>query len=218
MTPARPPGRLALAATLAALCAAPAARAEAGPIPVALARRDGHVVAAVDLTAVLPGELPSRLGNGLRNVVALYVAVVPIGGEEPTAAFVRVFDVLFDVWEETWTVTVRDPRTPGGRRHVLRSVDALRALLARVDEADLGPAGSLPPSRFTVDVRIDVNPISPELLAATREYLAGAAGGRGASRSVLGAVAGFLLREPEEREQSLVFRSRPLSPDAVPPR
>jgi hypothetical protein len=211
------PRRLALAAALAATCAA-ASPAGADPLPVTLTSHAGRVVASVDLSPVLPRGLPERLGNGLRNVVAVYVGVVPVGREEATAAYVRVFDVLYDVWEETWSVTVRDPRTPGGRRQILGSAEALRALLARVGDADLGPIAALPPSPFTVDVRVDVNPISPELLATTREYLAGAASARGASRSVLGTMAGFLLREPDEEDDSLLFRSRPLSADAVTPR
>ncbi len=208
---------LALAAALVATCAGAAARA-ADPLPVTLASQAGRVVAAVDLSKALPSDLPERLGNGLRNVVAIYVAVVPLGGEEPAAAYPLVFEVLYDVWEETWSVTVRDPKTPGGRRQVLRSVEELRALLAHVPDADLGPVGALPASRFTVDVRIDVNPVSPELLAYTRQYLAGAARARGGSRSVLGTMAGFLLRVPDDEGGSLLFRSRPLSADAVKPR
>ena len=220
MIPSRAAARKLAVAVAAALAAAFAAAspAAADPLPVTLASHAGRLVAAVDLSPVLPRDLPDRLGNGLRNVVAFYVTVVPLGAEEPSAAYVRVVDVLYDVWEETWSVTVRDPRTPGGRRQVIRKIEALRALLSRVDGADLGPAGALPRSPFTVDVRVDVNPISAELLATTREYLAGAASARGASRSVLGAVAGFLLREPEGEGDSLLFKSRPLSAGAVAPR
>lgn len=203
---------LAVAAALTATCAL---AAPADPLPVTLESRAGRVVAAVDLSRVLPADLPGRLGNGLRNVVAIYVAVVPLGGGEPAAAYPLVFEVLYDVWEETWSVTARDPRAPGGRRHVLKDAEALRALLSHVAGADLGPLASLPARRFTVDVRIDVNPVSPELLANTREYLAGAASARGASRSVLGTMAGFLLRGPDDEGESLLFRSRPLSADAV---
>jgi hypothetical protein len=183
---------------------------------VALASHGGRVSATIDLASLLPGDLADRLGNGLRNVVAFYVGVVPVGGEQPTAGFARVVDVFFDVWEESWSVTVHDPQSPAGRRTTLRTAAEVRQLLAHGADADLGPVGTLPASPFTVDVRIDVNPVSPELLARTREYLAGAAGRPGgASRSVLGAVAGFLLREPEDDDEVLQYRSRPLSAEAV---
>lgn len=210
MTPR--PALRALLAALSIAAGAAASPAAADPLPVALTLRDGRVAATVDLGPVLPADLAGRLGNGLRNVVAVYVAVVPPGGAPPVPAGARVFEVLFDVWEEAWWVTIREPQRPGGTRRVLQGEAEVRALLVRGADADLGPAATLPPL-FTVDVRIDVNPVSDELLAHTREYLAGAAGRPGgASRSVLGAVAGFLLREPEDDGDVLYFRSRPLTP------
>jgi hypothetical protein len=209
---------LAAALALAALASLPS-RAVAEPLPVVLASRDGRVAATVDLSRALPPELPARLGNGLRNVLAVFVTLVPEGGQEPSVGFARVIDVLFDVWEERWSVTVRDPQNPGGRRRVLASAAELGQLLSHAADGDLGPVASLPSSRFALHVRIDVNPVSPELLARTREYLAGAAGRPGgSSRSVLGAVAGFLLREPEEDEGILLLSSSPLTAASVSPR
>jgi hypothetical protein len=217
-SPRQPRPPLAAALALAAVALLPF-RAAAEPLPVVLTSRDGRVAATVDLSRALPAELPERLGNGLRNVVAVFVAVVPEGSEEPSIGFARVIDVLFDVWEERWSVTVRDPQNPGGRRRVLDSAAELGQLLAHAADGDLGPIASLPASGFALHVRIDVNPVSPELLARTREYLAGAAGRPGgASRSVLGAVAGFLLREPEEDEGILLLSSAPLTAGSVRPR
>jgi len=214
--PARHP-RAAAVAALLATCAL-ARPAAADPLPVTLASHAGRVAATVDLAPVLPPDLPEQLGNGLRNVVAIFVAVVPLDRREPTAGFARVIEVLYDVWEETWAVTIRDPQSPSGRRQAVRDLAELRKLLAHGADADLGPAASLPSAQFAIEVRIDVNPVSPELLARTREYLAGAAVRGGTSRSVLGTVAGFLLREPDDDAEILHFRSGALSADAVVPR
>ncbi len=185
------------------------------PVPANLTGRDGHAIAALDLGAALPADLATRLGNGLQNVLAIFVGVVPAGADEPTAGIARVLEILFDVWEETWTVTIRDAQSPGGRRTVVATAAELRRILAHGADADLGPAAQLP-ATFSLVVRIDVNPVSPELLARTREYLAGAAGRPGGtSRSVLGAVAGFLLRQPDDEGEVLLLRSSPLSRDAA---
>lgn len=213
--PTRAGRAAALAVALAAAAGLPA-RADGAPVPVRLESHGGRVTAVIDLAPALPADLTSRLGNGLRNVLAVVVGAVPAGAAEPTVGFARVVEVLYDVWDETWTVTIRDAQSPGGRRRVVTTVAELRKLLDRAADADLGPAAALPAGPFTVDVRIDVNPVSPELLARTREYLAGAAGRPGgASRSVLGAVAGFLLREPEDDGEVLFFRSDRLTRDAV---
>jgi hypothetical protein len=219
LIPRRQPRRpLALALALAAVAFLPS-RAGAEPLHVTLASRDGRVAATIDLSSALPPELPGRLGNGLRNVIAVFVTVVPEGSREPSIGFARVIDVLFDVWEERWSVTVRDPQSPGGNRRMLTSEAELAQLLSHAADGDLGPVASLPSTSFALHVRIDVNPVSPELLARTREYLAGAAGRPGgSSRSVLGAVAGFLLREPEEDEGILFLSSRPLTAGSVRPR
>jgi hypothetical protein len=217
--PAAPgPRRRAAALALAAFAALGApATASADGLPVKLALRAGRVAASVNLEPVLPVELEGRMGNGLRNVLTVVVAIVPVDGGAPSAGHARLLEILYDVWEETWTVTVRDPQAPSGRRQVLRSPRELHQLLVHAADADLGPVSSLPAGRFTVDVRLDVNPISPELLARTREYLAGSAGPGGGSRSVLGTVAGFLLREPDDGGEPLLFRSQPLTADSVQP-
>jgi hypothetical protein len=208
------PARLALAAAATLAAALPAA---AEPLPVTLSSRGGRVAVAVELAPVLPKDLEPRLGNGLRNVVAVFVAVVPHDGGAPPAVYGRVLEVLYDVWEERWIVTTRDPLTASGSRQVLRTATELHQLLGRAADAELGPADALPAGPFTVDVRVDVNPVSPELLARTREYLAGAAGTGGASRSVLGTVAGFLLRAPDDDGETFLFRSRTFTAGEVRP-
>lgn len=210
------PALLGASAALALLVTALPAGARAAPLGVTLSSREGRIQAAIDLGPAIPADLTSRLGNGLRNVLAIFVGIVPEGAAEPSVARASVLEILFDVWEESWSVTVRDARSPGGRRRVVATVEELRRLLSSSVDADLGPVAALPQGPFTVEVRIDVNPVSPELLARTREYLAGAAGRPGgASRSVLGTVAGLMLREPDDDGEVLFFRSVPLERASV---
>jgi hypothetical protein len=207
------PGTRWLAAALAAALVAAPARAGAEPLAVALAVKDGRLLASVDVGAALGPAAERELGNGLTNVVALWVAVFPAGGGSPALVYGRVIDILFDVWEETYAVTVKDPRAPQGVRLVFRDFRALRAFVAQEHDLDLGPVELLPAGDFVVEARVEVNPVSKEQLLRTREFIANpAAGSRsgGASRSVLGAMASFLLREPDAGSDVHVFRSRPL--------
>jgi hypothetical protein len=210
-----------LGAALAALLLGMGVPALASPAPVAarVAARNGRVEGALDLSSVFVPSLERELGNGLTNVVALYVAVVPEVGGPPVALFGRVVEILYDVWEETYAVTVKDPRRPQGVRFVLPSFAALRAFLSDERELDLGPVAALPPGRFVLEARVEVNPVSKEQLQRTREYIANpAAGARtsgGGSRSVLGAVASFLLREPDPGSDVHRFRSRAFAASEV---
>lgn len=205
----------AIAAALAALVlATPAALAAAtSQLGVKLAAREGRVLASLDLAAAFSPAAERELGNGLTNVVAVYVSVRPSDGGSPALVYGRVIEILFDVWEETYAVTVKDPRAPQGLRRVLPDFKALRAFLSNEGELDLGPVALLPADPFVVEARVELNPVSKEQLHRTREFIANpAAGARatGGSRSVLGAMASFLLREPEPGSDVYLFRSRPL--------
>jgi hypothetical protein len=204
-----------LAAALAALAlAAPGSAAAASShLAVTLASHEGRVLATLDLSAAFGPRVVRELGNGLTNVVALYVSVRPAGRDEPALVYGGVVEILFDVWDEAYLVTVKDPRTPQGVNLVFAELAALRGFLSHAKDLDLGPAALLPAGPFVVEARVEVNPVSKEQLHRTREFIANpAAGSRpgGGSRSVLGAMASFLLREPAPGSDVYLFRSRPL--------
>jgi hypothetical protein len=206
--------------TVASLAAALALRAAPtladGPMPVELSGADGRLTATLDLAPAFPPEVIRELGNGLSNVVAVYVVVVPEAGGEPVAIYGRIVEVLYDVWEETFAVTVKDPRSPLGARLVVPSAAGLGSLLSSGRDLDLGPLGSFPAGRLVLEARVEVNPVSREQLQRTREFIASASPRAGGARSVLGAMAGFLLREPAPDAEVRVFRSRPFEVARVP--
>lgn len=207
-------------ALLLALAAGPAhAAPAAAPLPVTLSARNGRVLATLDLSAVLAPGLERQLGNGLTNVVAVLITVAPAHGGEPLQLYGRVIEILFDVWDETYAVTVKDRRAPAGMRLVLRDFAALRALLAQERDLDLGPLAALPRRPLVLEARVELNPVSKEQLQRTREYIAnpgaGSRPGGAPSRSVLGAVASFLLREPDPGSDVHRLRSRPFTPAEV---
>ena len=224
MTPPRTSRRaLRYAATFAALLAAgaPSAAADAAPLTLQLAARGERLVAAVDLSPAFPPEIEREVRNGLTNVVAVYVAVIPAGDSQPAMLYGRVVEILYDVWEETYAVTVKDPHVPQGVRFVLSDFAALRRFLSQERDLDLGPLALMPRKAFFVEARVEVNPVSREQLQRTREFIANPAAGtraQGGSRSVLGAMASFLLREPDPGADVTLLRSRPLGPGEVKPR
>jgi hypothetical protein len=218
VTIARP--SLALVAALAAV-AAGAHDAPRSLSATSLANEGGRLVATVDLTAAYPPDLRKRLSSGLTSVIALHVALLPDGGDEPAALFGRTIDVLYDVWEERWTATVKDPAAPQGRARTFDQWEDLRAFLREARGVDLGPVSELGDRRWVTQTRLELNPVSKELLARTREFIANpAASGRGSSpsRSVLGAMASYLLRQTDAGSDVHVFRSAPFTALEVRPR
>jgi hypothetical protein len=221
VSPSRPARAAIRAAALAlALAAPPAATAAPGPLPLRLSARAGRVIATVDLAVAFRPSLEHELGNGLTNVVAVYVTVNALEGRHPAMLYGRVIEILFDVWEETYSVTVKDPHVPQGVRFVLPDFKALRRFLSDERDLDLGPVTLLPQGGFYVEARVEVNPVSKEQLQRTREFIANPAAGTRAqgSRSVLGAMASFLLREPDAGTDVTLLRSGALGPGEVPAR
>ena len=210
--------RLTLALLLGTALAPCLPAAAPAPLAIRLTTVKDRAVAAIDLSAVFAPNRQQEFGNGLTNVVEIYTSVLPPGGGAPASIHGRIVEILFDVWEETYAVTVKDPEHPSGRRLVLPSFGSLRTFLADQRDVDLGPVESLP-AEFVVEVRVEVNPVSKEQLQRTREYIAAAAGSRGTgSRSVLGAVASFLLREPDAGSNVQVLRSSSFSRSGILPR
>ena len=211
-----------LAALAALALAAPAAAATTSPLALSLAAKDGRLLASVRLEQAFTRADDKELGNGLTNVVAIWLTVLPAAGGPPALAYGRVIDILFDVWDEVYVVTVKDPRAPQGVRLVLRDAAALRAFLSDQRDLDLGPAALLPEAPFVVEARVEVNPVSKEQLRRTREFIANPSAGTracgGGSRSVLGAMASFLLRDPDPGTDVHLFRSRAFGRAEVAPR
>lgn len=211
MTSAHAAGSL---AALLLLAAGPAGREAPRLPPPVLATADGRLVATVELGSAFPSDLQKRLSNGLTNVIAIYVALVAERGGPPAALYGREIDVLYDVWEERYDVTIKDPGSPAGRSQVFPTFEALRAFLARAGGVELGPVEQLGAGRWVTHTRLELNPVSHELLERTREFIANpGAGGRGGtpSRSVLGAFASYLLRSADAGADVHELRSRPFT-------
>jgi hypothetical protein len=176
--------------------------------------RGARLAVTLDLAPAFPPGFQKQLSNGLTNVIAVHVGLLPEHGQEPAALYGREVDVLYDVWEETYGVTVKDPASPRGRQHTFRRFEELRAFLAEARGIDLGPVSELGNGSWVVQTRVELNPVSKELLERTREFIANpsAAGRTGTpSRSVLGAMASYLLKGADPGADVHVFRSRPFT-------
>jgi len=198
-------GILVTAALLAT--SGPSAALPSGPAPLRVDCRavGGRLRVAIDLGPVLGADLEERLGNGLSGRVRLTVAALdPAGATAATAT--RDVDVLFDVWAETFTVTVSEPGGPAASRQAADWA-SVRRRLATPEPFDLGPLAALP-ERFTVEARLELDPLTAGQLERTRQLLTHPAGGPAAgSRSLLGTMAALLLRAPPP--QADLFRSAP---------
>lgn len=206
---------------LAALPALAQAHEAPSGLPCAIEARSGRLTFSCDLAPAFPPDLQRQLTNGLTNVIAVHVALVPEHGDAAAALYGREIDVLYDVWNESFGVTWTDSASPQARHLAFREYGPLFAFLADGRGIDLGPVSNVASGSWVVQTRVEVNPVSKELLERTREFIANpSAGSRvgGASRSVLGAMASYLLRDADPGADVHLFRSRPFTIREVVPR
>lgn len=214
---------------VAALLAAswPAAARADDDLPVrttGIGVRSGQLVISVGLQDLFGPAERSRLTSGFATRVLIRVALEELDNETPVSLAVQRSEIVFDIWDEKFSV------------RVTRGLGAeLRALAASADEAiwqatalwrfPIAEAARLRPgTRYVAVVRGDLNPLSEDLLADVRRWLVQPARGQrrlGAGDSFFGSfVSIFVNPRIDDSERQVRFQSQPFtfSTPGSPPR
>jgi hypothetical protein len=203
-----------------------AARAD-DPLPertTGAAVKNGQLVISVGLQDLFGPAERQHLTSGFSTRVLIRVALQDASREqgEPVALAVQRAEIVYDIWDERFSV------------RVTRGLGAeLRAIAATADEAiwratalwqfPIADANRLRPNgRYVVLVRGDLNPISEDLLADVRRWLVQPARGQrrlGAGDSFFGSfVSIFVNPRIDDSERQVRFVSQPFAlPAPLPP-
>jgi hypothetical protein len=200
-----------LALAAAVLAAAPPARADAEPARrrLRIAERGGSLLVWGSFTDVFDEKLLAELSSGFVTMIVVRVYVVDQGSNTPIAATAATYRVVYDIWDEIYIVRVNDPGGEretrlGTRAEALKEVTTMRAL-------PVAAAGSVPVGvNHYVAVVVEVNPISEELLAEVRRWLARPPGSSGpGGSSFFGSFVSVFVNPPlDEAARVLRFRSQ----------
>lgn len=168
------PVRLAAVATLAlaATQAMPARAQEPEERKTGINRRDGRLLVSLGLQDLFKAQDAQRLLSGFTSRVLVRVAVFRLDSPEPVAQAMRHTEIVYDLWDEKFRVRrfeaggkveTREASTAG------EAIDLATALVAfpvvNLDRLE-------PRVAYRLSVRADLNPISQELLADVRRWLA----------------------------------------------
>jgi hypothetical protein len=178
---------------------------------------NGQLLISVGLQDLFGPAERQHLTSGFSTHVLIRVALQDAGnaGGEPLALAVQRAEIVYDIWDEKFSV------------RVTRGLGAeLRALAPSVDEAiwratalwqfPIAETNRLSPGRrYVLLVRGDLNPISEDLLADVRRWLVQPARGQrrlGAGDSFFGSfVSIFVNPRIEDSERQVRFVSQPFS-------
>src|SRR5262249_40930277 len=197
---------LAVVALLAAV-----ARAQEPPVPIRplrFADKAGQLVVSGSFTAIFDDDLVEQLGNGFAQTLFVRAWLWREGAELPIWFTAATYRVLYAQWDEVYYVRVRDPTGErnaklAARAEALREAATLRELpVAPLDR--LEPGGS-----YFLGVIVEVNPVTPELVAEVRRWLTRPPGRAVGGDSFFGSfVSIFVNPKVPTADRTLRFRSQ----------
>jgi hypothetical protein len=136
------------------------------------AEKGRSLVISVSFTDVFDERLLADLASGVATTVVLRAYVYPDGKDAlPVAYTSATLRVVYDIWEEVYEVQIEDAR--GRRKFVEASqAEALKRVTTLAGFA-VAPLARIPiGDYFFVGIVVEVNPVSQELLAEVRRWLA----------------------------------------------
>jgi hypothetical protein len=214
-----------LSLVIAVLCTFSAARAHAQDAPDDVVTREAHFdwdadtgLLYLDLLFrdIVDANLQSKLSRGLPTTIVLTAAIYRSGTPKPLSTTAQTCKVTWHVWEEAYLVEVM---RPGSTRQswttttegVIRRCTDVRHLLA-------GDAAQIPIGVPLVAAgKIQVNPVSPELLQKIKRWVMrpSATGTAAPGDALFSTFTGLFLQRIGDAERQQKFSTRALLPTTI---
>jgi hypothetical protein len=165
---------------------------------------------------VLDANLRAKLSRGLPTTIVLTAAVYRMGQRDPVSTAAQTCKVTWHVWEEAFRVEVLRPRSSQ-----VRWTTTLEGVLRRCAEARRLLAGDAtqirPDERYRVTGKVQVNPVSQEVLQKLRRWVMRPAstGTAAPGDALFSTFTGLFLQRVGDAERELRFVTVPAVPTKV---
>jgi len=155
--------------------------------------------------------LRQRLRSGFATTVVMRVFLYRREGGRPLAVSARTLRAVYDLWEQTFLLTIEEPGSKR-RARFAREQDVVDRLTS-FWRFPLGKTETLERGRyFFVAALVEINPMRPELLAEVRRWLRRPSPGRrqlGSGESFFGSfVSIFVNNKIRRAEKTFKVRSQ----------
>jgi hypothetical protein len=157
--------------------------------------------------------MAEKLASGLPTVIAMRAYVLREGETDPVALAVRTCRVSYDLWDEVYRLKIA---ALGGERDgaalnlegVLRQCAEARDLPI-VDRVLLASG-----RQHFLGIIVEVNPVSPQMLAQLRQWVSRPAGstGIGPGDALFGSFVSLFVRQIGTADRTLRFRTQSFVP------
>lgn len=175
-----------------------------------LLRRGEVVLASFNFGDILTPSRQKRLSDGFTSRILVAARLLAGAKRVPVAQGLLETTVRYDVWEETYFVAIQGSN--GLRKSQWRAMpDVIRAC-TQVEDMPLLPMMPIPAEGpFRLEVQVQVNPTSPELMRKVREYLVnpdGRASMGGGTKFFSSISRIFVSQDDFKAEAQVTYRSR----------
>jgi uncharacterized protein DUF4390 len=161
-----------IALPFAVLTARSARAAEIGVRTTGLHHRNGKLAVSVGVPDIIQPANAERLTSGFATRVLIRVALFREGLRTPVAQTYRLADILYDLWDEKFTVRRTDARGAEDVRDAATRDEAI-ALAANLIQFPITDLSRLQSGgTFRLSFSVDLNPLSEEVVTELRRWLA----------------------------------------------
>ncbi|MDJ0764339.1 MAG: hypothetical protein QNJ97_15275 [Myxococcota bacterium] len=155
-------------------------------------------------------SIREKLKSGLPTKVVAQINLELMGKRKPISLWVRSATIVYDLWEEAFFITMEDNR--GRRQARLTTAKGVIDTVGMLENQPIAYMGSRPPGTFRLRVLVEVNPVSKEMVANIRRWLAKPpAGSSGVEQQTnfFGSFVGiFVDRRIGQADKRIVFVSQ----------
>jgi len=151
-----------------------------------------------------------KLSTGIPSIVVIRIQIAPADSDTPVAEQLIQRSVVYDVWDEVYTLQLDQP---GGRKkfQVKFRAEALKWLTA-IEDLPVARLAVLPVDQvFVLKMVVELNPVSKETLTEVRRWLSqGTGGGLDRGGAFFGSfVSVFYNPKIADADRVLRIRSQP---------
>lgn len=169
-----------------------------------------HLETSFGFHDVFTSSIRQKLNSGLPTRVVLQMNLERQGVDTPVSYWVRTTSIVYDLWEESYIVTVEDSK--GRRQAKAKTPSKAVALAATLSSCQVARVNGLPPGNYRLRTVIEVNPVSKEMIANIRRWLArpsSASSGPDSQSNFFGSFVGvFVDRRIGQADHSVTFVSQ----------
>jgi hypothetical protein len=158
-------------------------------------------------------SLTDKLSSGLPNVIAMRAYVFREGETNPVALTVRTCRIVYDLWDEVYRLKITGPGVD--RDTAAINVEGVLRQCAEARDLPVVDRPLLTAGRaHFLAVIVDVNPVSPQMLAQMRQWVSRPTGstGIGPGDALFGSFVGLFVRQIGASDKTINFRTQSFTP------